>query len=399
MGVRVKVHRLLAEAAAALVASVIRDRRVLDRELAALFARNPRWGKRDRSFVAETAFEVVRWSRALTFVADSDETSAQCAAQWLRMGCEIPAWWTHSGCAAEEMLSREAMLPSQPRAVRESIPDWLDETGLAELGDHWDRELTALNRRARIYLRANTLRNTAADAISWLTEQGIDAEAVPGFSDAIVLKEGVLLPTQLKNDGRVEIQDVASQCIAPLVGARPGDVMVDACAGAGGKTLHLAACMQNQGIIHALDADARRLQTLAQRAMRAGVSIIRTHATDDSILRQLKGSADCVLIDAPCSGLGTLKRQPDLKWRLTPERLNDLRALQLRILRDHAALVKPGGRLVYATCSILPSENRSIVDEFLNGAEFDFVESLQISPADFGFDGFGAAVLSKRFSA
>lgn len=396
MAVRVKIHRLLTEAAASLAAAVCLDGKVLDRQLASLFTSHRRWGSRDRAFVAGTVFEVVRWRRALAFVADRDEPASWCAAQWHRMGLEIPTWWKHSGCDAVEMDSREAMLPSQSRAIRESVPDWLDTLGACELGAAWDRELSALNRRPRVMLRANTLMNSRDEALDWLRQQGVDADALPDLPDGLVLAEGSLLPAGLKQHGRVEIQDAGSQQVVPLLGALPGETVVDACAGAGGKSLQLAACMRNEGIIHALDIDPRRLEVLKPRAAAAGVRIVRTRQAGRKAWRELAGAADRLLIDAPCSGLGTLKRQPDLKWRLTPERLDALRAVQRSLLQGTCGVLKPGGTLVYATCSILPSENRVVVDEWLNESGFQIVQSSTVSPAVSGFDGFSAIVLRRN---
>ena len=202
-----KMHRLLADAASAIAKSVFREHRVLDHALAEAFEANPKWGKRDRSFIAETVFEVMRWRRGLAFVADSEETTALCAAQWLRMGFAIPDWWSHKGARPEEMTAREAQLASQPRAVRESIPDWLDALGETELGEAWDAELSALNQRAAVFLRVNTLKTTRADAIAWLAASHIEAGAVPGLPDALVLATGKSLPKAMRLDGRVGIQD------------------------------------------------------------------------------------------------------------------------------------------------------------------------------------------------
>ena len=157
-----KMHRILAEAAAGIVKSVFKEHKVLDHALAAAFEENRKWGKRDRGFIAETVFEVVRWRRALGFLADSEEANAMCAAQWVRMGFDIPDWWAYKGLQADEMIAREADLAAQPRAVRESIPDWLDDLGVSELGEAWDAEISALNQRAPVFLRVNTLKTTRA---------------------------------------------------------------------------------------------------------------------------------------------------------------------------------------------------------------------------------------------
>lgn len=393
-----KMHRILAEAASGIAKSVFREHKVLDHELAAAFEANPKWGKRDRGFIAETVFEVARWRRALGFLVESEETTALCAAQWVRMGYEIPEWWTYNGRPAAEILEREAELAGQSRAVRESIPDWIDALGEAELGAAWDAELTALNQRASVFLRVNTLRTTREDAIAWLAAGNVSATPVDGLPDALVLEAGKSLPKAMRLDGRVEIQDAGSQTIAPLLAPQPGQRIVDACSGAGGKSLHLSALMKNEGRVFAMDVDERKLTELTRRAKRANANrCISTKPITETSHTDFAGVADGLLIDAPCSGLGTLKRQPDLKWRLKPAALERLQGIQKELLDVYSAMLKPGGRLVYATCSILPSENRVAVDHFLAGnANFTLLEERPISPAATGFDGFYAAVLEKR---
>lgn len=395
--VPMKMHRILAEAAAGIVKSVFKEHRVLDHALAQAFEENGRWGKRDRSFIAETVFEVVRWRRALGFLADSEEANAMCAAQWVRMGYEIPEWWTYRGLSAEEMVAREADLPLQSRAVRDSIPDWLDELGVAELGDAWDAEIAALNRRAPVYLRVNTLKNTREEALAWLLESGVIVSVLEGVADALVLAPGATLPKPLRADGRVEIQDAGSQMISPLLLAQPGERVIDACSGAGGKALHLAALMRNEGRVYAMDVDERKLRELERRSRRAGATCVQPRAINAGTTADFAGIADRLLIDAPCSGLGTLKRQPDLKWRLKPAQLERVNAIQRELLSSYGEMLKTGGRLVYATCSILPSENRAAVDHLLaSDSGFRLAEELNVSPSTYGFDGFYAAALVKE---
>ena len=286
--------------------------------------------------------------------------------------------------------------PLEPRAIRESIPDWLDALGAEALGDAWDAELAALNQRSRVYLRVNTLKTSRAEAIRWLASDQIHAEAVPGLPDALALKPGKTLPKGLRTDGRVEIQDAGSQLIAPLLDAQPGDCIIDACAGAGGKSLHLAALMRNQGRIIALDVVPKKLRELQRRAHRAHPApCIETQLISAQSVAALTGVADRLLIDAPCSGLGTLKRQPDLKWRLQPDSLAKVRAIQAECLDRYSAMLKPGGRLVYATCSLLPAENRANVDRLLGQGGFKLLQERQVSPAQTGYDGFYAAALQK----
>lgn len=387
---------MLANAANDIIKDVFEAGRVLDRCLAKAFETHPKWGKRDRSFIAETCFEVVRWRRALSFVVDSEDSEALCAAQWLRMGYDLPEWWHYQGASPETIRTRETELAAQPRAVRESIPDWLDALGKDELGAAWDAELTALNQRTRVYLRVNTLKTTRSAAIEWLASHNIISEIVPDLPDALALLPGKTLPKRLKLDGRVEIQDAGSQMIAPLLEPQAGECIIDTCAGAGGKTLHLAALMKNQGRIIAMDIVPRKLRELERRAQRAQPkNCIETQRIDASTVQKNKAAADRLLIDAPCSGLGTLKRQPDLKWRIQPETIQKVRSVQSELLDSYSAMLKPGGRLVYATCSVLNSENQANVDRFLAQGGFALEQAHSISPAVTGYDGFYAAVLTK----
>ena len=391
-----RMHRILAVAAADIIQAVFHQHKVLDHSLAKAFEAHPKWGKRDRSFIAETVFEVVRWRRALSFLAQSDATEALCAAQWIRMGYALPEWWNYHGASAETIQALESELAAQPRAVRESIPDWLDVLGAEALGDAWDDELAALNQRTSVYLRVNTLKASRAEVINWLASYQIPAHEVPGLPDALALNPGKTLPKSLRMDGRVEIQDAGSQLIAPLLDAQPGDCIIDACAGAGGKSLHLAALMRNQGRLIAMDIVPKKLRELKRRAQRAHPTpCIETHLISPKTLAAHTGVADRLLIDAPCSGLGTLKRQPDLKWRLQPDTLAKVRAVQCECLDRYPAMLKPGGRLVYATCSLLPAENRANVERLLSQGGFELIQETTISPAATGYDGFYAAALQK----
>jgi 16S rRNA (cytosine967-C5)-methyltransferase len=387
---------MLAEGCAGVLREVFDRGCVLDRVIDQTFRANPKWGKRDRGFVAETVFEIVRWRRALAFVAGGDSVEALCAAQWNRNALEIPEWWQWEGGSLAEMNDREESLGSEPRAIHESIPDWLDARAVSELGESWDAELSALNHRAPVYLRVNRLRLSVDEAIRWLAENGVITERVPDSPDALVLPEGKSLPKPLAAEGLVEIQDAGSQVIAPLLQVEPGMRVIDACAGAGGKTLHLAALMQGRGEIVAMDVSAAKLSELRRRATRAGTRIIRTETWREDTLKRYAGWADRVLIDAPCSGLGTLRRQPDLKWRLSEAAIEKTKRLQRRLLDHYPGLLKPGGKFVYATCSVLPSENSGQLDLLAErDGRFKVEESVTISPSQSGWDGFFAARLAE----
>lgn len=389
-----KIHRVLAEAAYSQIDAVFSAGKVLDRQLASAFAANPKWGKRDRAWIAETVFEVVRWRRALSFVAASESTHVLCAAQWLRMGLDLPDWLGISSGQARDMADREAALPQQARAVRESIPDWLDARGETELGAQWAIELSALNRRAPVFLRVNTLKTTREEAQAWLISQGVACTTVDHVAEALVVTSGRTVPKSLLCDGRIEIQDAGSQLIVPMLTPQRGETIIDACAGAGGKSLQIAAHIHNQGTLIALDVASTKLETLRQRAKRANATCLQTRCIQEGTASSLHGTADRVLIDAPCSGLGTLRRQPDLKWRLTPQSLTKTSHLQRRLLRQYAEMAKRGGTVVYATCSILPTENQEAVMNLLNQGNIRLLHELTVSPASTGFDGFYAATLT-----
>ncbi|MBK1828810.1 RsmB/NOP family class I SAM-dependent RNA methyltransferase [Haloferula rosea] len=382
-----RIHRLLAEASAGLLREVFDQGEVLDRVVGQAFRKNPRWGKRDRNFVAESVWDVVRWRRALAYVCDSDEAGAMLVATWRRKGFEIPEWWDWRGASLDAMAEREMELANQPRRVRESIPDWMDGLGAEELGPRWDEVLSALNKRAPVFVRANTLQISGDVLLELLTADGVEAAVVPGLPDAIQIAG--ILPKKWAVDGRLEIQDGGSQMIAPMVQVEPGMKVVDACAGGGGKTLHLAALMEGKGEVLALDVNARKLKQLSERAKRAGVRNVRVAKWDSSTLRKYSGWADRVLIDAPCSGLGTLRRQPDLKWRLDEAGFAKVKRTQRKLLDHYPELLREGGSFVYATCSVMPSENRGQIDNLLHrDPRWALIEEAGVDPATTDFDGF-----------
>jgi 16S rRNA (cytosine967-C5)-methyltransferase len=332
----------------------------------------------------------------LAFVADSQAVPALFAAQWIRMGLEVPEWWTWRGADTAGMLAREADLATQPPAVRESVPDWLDLLGREELGEAtWERELSALNRRAPVVLRVNRLRCSREEAQARLAAEGVTASPVAGAPDALALEVGRTVPAKLLDQGWLEIQDAGSQQVATLLDVGPGMRVIDACAGAGGKTLHLAALMDNRGEIRAFDLSDGKLAEVKRRVARGMVSNVRTERLQPDATVRHDRWADRLLLDVPCSGLGTLRRQPDLKWRLTLRQLDEVRATQRRILLSYPAMLKPGGRLVYSTCSILPSENSRQTANLLECGGFSLATELAISPAATGWDGFYAAALVK----
>jgi 16S rRNA (cytosine967-C5)-methyltransferase len=305
---------------------------------------------------------------------------------------------------------------AMPEYARANVPDWAVPYLRESLGEGWEAEAMALNEQAPIDLRVNTLRcpdrETLIDA---LREEGIEAEPTPHSPLGVrVLKRFAAHNTEAFKQGWYEMQDEGSQLVAELVDARAGEKVIDFCAGAGGKTLAIAALMQNKGRILALDTAEHRLKQIRPRLARAGVDNVQLHVLSsetDPWLKRHRDSADWVLVDAPCSGSGTWRRNPDLKWRFGEEDLAEVRALQTRILDAAAALVKPDGFLVYVTCSLFAAENNSQIEQFLSRhehfrvaplpelwnnrpvAEAGDITSLQLTPLQDGTDGFFAAIL------
>ena len=383
-----KLHRILAEAAVGVLRQVFEEGMVADRAVGRALGANPKWGKRDRALVAETVYEVVRWRRRLAVLAGSEDWWALAGVWWEGQEYARPEWACWPDVEAAVRAEREAALAAMPRAVRESLSDEFDALGGAELGAAWAGELAALNGPAPVCLRVNPRRGNVASIVAELEAAGVAVEPVEGCPLGLRVAGGRAVTAQLRESGRFEIQDAASQQVAPFCQVESGMRVVDACAGAGGKTLHLAALLEGNGDLLAMDVQERKLESLKARAARATVKV-RTALLSDEVLAKQAGQADRVLVDAPCSGSGTLRRQADLKYRISAESVAQIRQVQREVLERYAPLVKPGGKLIYATCSILPSENETQAAWF-SGEHPDFVleEERRISPAATGWDGF-----------
>jgi 16S rRNA (cytosine967-C5)-methyltransferase len=287
---------------------------------------------------------------------------------------------------------------SSHRALRESIPDWLDALGAEELGEKWDHEIKALNKEADVAIRVNTLKTDKEELKFQLAENGIETLEDATHPDALILKKrSNIFRNGYFLNGHFEVQDKGSQEIAMYLQVEPGMRVIDACAGAGGKTLHLAALMQNKGRIISMDVEARKLDELRKRASRAGAHIIETRVIESSkTIKRLESSADRVLLDVPCSGLGTLRRNPDAKWKLSPEFIVKIKQTQQEIIRSYSRMVKPGGLMVYATCSVLPSEDENQVSAFLSfNPNFSLQHQQYVMPSQSNSDGFYMALLRR----
>lgn len=361
---------------------------------------NRKWGARDRRLFAESVYENVRWWRLNWHLAGLPD--AECLLPEAITEERVRTLWEGYWARREAKEAGQSVVPPDeiPPAIRASVPDWLFELGAKEFGAEWPGLLAALNQPADVFLRANSLHTTASALKADLALQGIEADEVLGLPDALRLKERRKLGNSTAFcNGLFEIQDAASQHVAPLLQVGPGQVVIDACCGAGGKTLHLAALMRNKGRLLALDVRDKPLHALVERAKRAGLSIIEPGVLDKELVHtDLFASADRVLLDVPCSGLGTLRRNADVKWKLTAKEVARLVRVQARILADYSQFVKPGGKLVYATCSFLPEENERQIQAFLaeRGAQWTLEQELHLRPDREGFDGFYAARLRRN---
>jgi len=393
-----------------------------DAVLSHYFRTHRELGHADRGFVAETCFAVLRRRRSLGARCGDEVTPRRqllaalfCLRGWnLRELAPVMHESDAGWLAAAKAERGEAWSP----AVRCDLPDWLYER-LAELGAEEVAALAAaLNRPAPLDLRVNPMKAERADVLARLAADGIAAEATALSPLGIRLDEKPALAKHpLFVDGSIEVQDEGSQLLGFLVAPKRGEMVADFCAGAGGKTLLLGALMRSTGRLYAFDVAEKRLANLKPRLARSGLSNVhpqRIESEHDPKLKRLAGKFDRVLVDAPCSGLGTLRRNPDLKWRQTPESVAELNAKQASILAAAAKLVKPGGRLVYATCSLLTAENEAIVAGFLaaqpaftavdapallhrQGIAIDCAgEALRLLPHRHGTDGFFAAVLERQ---
>jgi 16S rRNA (cytosine967-C5)-methyltransferase len=378
-----------------------------DKVVARALKKDKRWGSHDRKFVAETIYEIVRWKRLYVEIAevkepfDRDKIWRLFAVWAVLRGYTLPDWKYFEETPVRRIKGKFDEL-TKTRKFKESIPDWMDELGVKELGeDIWTKELAAQNEQAKVILRVNKLKTTKEKLRALLMDLNIETEFHNDYPDALILTEraNVFLTDAFK-DGLFEVQDASSQLVAYFLDVKPGMRVVDTCAGAGGKTLHLASLMENKGQLIAMDLYESKLKQLKIRAKRNGAFNIEPRVIESTkTIKKLHEKADRVLIDAPCSGLGVLKRNPDSKWKLQPEFIENIKKIQAEVLENYSKIVKPGGKLVYATCSVLPSENQEQIKQFLSteiGKEFTFVQDKKVLAHESGFDGFYMALLERK---
>ncbi len=373
----------LLDLTAELLRAVLRFDQPADGIVSAFFRQHRGLGARERHTLAETTYTVLRQRLVLQHLAQSGSGP-------LERRLAILAWQGGEPFLRAALAPQEQAWLAQVQAIdrgtladklRHNLPDWLATPLREQLGEDFWPLVRALNEPAPLDVRVNLVKAKRDEVQVALAEAGIVAVPTP-HSPWGLRVQGKPSVNQLAlfKDGAIEVQDEGSQLLALLTDPKRGDMVVDFCAGAGGKTLALGAAMRNTGRLYAFDVSGHRLDALKPRLARSGLSNVHpaqiAHERDERIKR-LAGKIDRVLVDAPCSGLGTLRRNPDLKWRQSPKAVEELQAKQAAILAGAARLLKPGGRLVYATCSLLAAENEAVADAFTAERSADF----QVLPA------------------
>lgn len=417
---------------AQVLAEILTFRQPADAVLSHYLREHKKLGRTDRHEIAETAFAALRHYQKIAVILRRPHVQARkaaLAALVLGRGYNISQLADLLEEDEKEFLSnvkaRKTEFSGSLNTIAE-LPEWL----IARLQTHWeDEQIQTFGRSvaqtAPLDVRVNMLKGKRDKVLAQLQNEFPQAIATPYAPHGIRFPDKPALNKhELFLDGTLEVQDEGSQILAQLVGAKRGEIIVDFCAGAGGKTLAIGAQMANKGRIYAFDISEKRLANLKPRMARSGLSNItpeRIQSEHDPRIARLHGKADRVLVDAPCSGLGTLRRNPDLKYRQSPETIDNLLRQQQSILQAASALVREGGRLVYATCSVLPEENEMQIIEFLyNNPQFELLDCseilaaqkidlngdayvrfadgawLQMDTAQHNTDGFFAAVLQRK---
>jgi 16S rRNA (cytosine967-C5)-methyltransferase len=392
-----KPHRILLQAIIDSLEIIFKENKYADKVIEKTLKANSKFGSRDRRFVAESTYDVVRNYRLFSYLAGSDDDF------WKLLGVyfivkNMPLPEEREFKSLNEKIIFDKLKSCNEEKILQSYPDWFWDLCEKELGkDIWKIEAEALNHQAEVVLRVNTIKTTKEILKKYLIEKNVLVADLPLHEDALLLEERQnLFQNELFKLGLFELQDAGSQAISEFMGLEPGMRVIDACAGGGGKSLHIAALMKNKGRIISMDVTQWKLDELKKRARRANAGNIETRLIENSkTIKRLENAADKLLLDVPCSGTGVIKRNPDAKWKLNPEFIDRTRELQAKILQEYAIMVKKGGEIIYSTCSILPSENRQQVDLFLkNNPNFKLLTDKTIHPSE-GFDGFYMAKLQR----
>ncbi|MES3037240.1 MAG: RsmB/NOP family class I SAM-dependent RNA methyltransferase [Bdellovibrionota bacterium] len=405
-----KYHRLVIQKIVESLTDIFSGKRYADKVIEFHLKNEKKWGSRDRRFFAENVYDIVRhWRRLwnLAGLPDKNYLNPDWITEeniWLVWGTYIvtqnqplPPWPEVRDVVTKvEIRKRLAFLtPAQELSWTNEMWEYAAEQGQI---DGKKVSFEALNDVAPVFLRTNMLKTTPEKLVTALANDGIEAVVADKELGTIQLhhRQNVFLSQAFKN-GLFEVQDISSQHVGTFLDPQPGERIVDACAGAGGKTLHIATLMKNKGKVLALDIHQWKLDALKVRSRRNGLDIIETRAIENSkTIKRLEASADRVLLDVPCSGSGVLRRNPDSKWKMSKEQIANLLKEQESILTDYCAMVKPGGVLVYSTCSFFVSENEQQVEAFLKTSQdWKLEKQIRVWPGEQGGDGFFMARLRR----
>jgi 16S rRNA (cytosine967-C5)-methyltransferase len=393
------------EAVVQILDAVMGRNQYADKALERYFKNNRKAGSDDRAFISEMVYDAVRhWNYLVWFTGDT--FSFKRDGLWLLVGnllflkgYELPEWRELASINPAKAVER-AKRKNLPRHILQSVSEELDLLAMEQLGEErWTLELESMNKPSEVVLRVNSLRTDVQQLHTMLTETGVETEFLSAYPDALTLKErSNVFRHPLFEQGFFEVQDAGSQTIAPFLEAEPGMRVIDACAGAGGKTLHLACLMKNKGKIIAMDVEAFKLEELKNRARRNGISMVETRLIEgNKTIKALHESADRLLLDVPCTGSGVLRRNPDAKYKITRDFFRRVTTLQGEILENYSHMLKPGGKMVYATCSLFADENQNRVKRFLaENPGFELEKEQVHFPSETGFDGFYMALIRRN---
>jgi len=402
-----KLHQNLALGIISCLEMILKEKKALKSSLKKLLKKNRNWGSRDRRLIGEAVLEIIRWKRKFSEMGKLDPKLDRY--YWNLLGVWIlykdiplPDWENFSEIN-KKSINFKLKPKSKSRAINQSIPDWLDDLGIKSFGKTlWEKEIESLNETAPLVLRVNIFRTTTKKLQNIFKKKyAIESKKIPEYPYALFLdKHRKLDHLELFKKGWFEIQDANSQRVSVFAAPKPGMTVIDACAGAGGKTLHMANIMQNKGSIIALDPNNKKLEQLKIRIKRNGIRMVTIHnSKNEDCIKKYKSNTDLVLIDAPCSGLGVLRRNPAAKWNMNPTNIQELIHIQQEILQKQSIYVKRGGILVYSTCSIFPNENENQIKNFLTtslGKSFYLEKEETFLTHQSKGDGFYMARLIKR---
>jgi len=358
---------------------------------------NRNWDDETRGFFSDNVYNITRYWRLLWYLIKKEPSFND---KSLALILNAYMFFIGEKVTKSKELAERLHNAKKIRAIKESVPDWLDKLGQKELGKKWNQVLRSLNQKPNLIIRVNTLKKTKDELIKILKDEGIKAEEIHNTQDALLIKNKINV-YRLKSfkEGFFEIQDTASQMVSIFLEPKPGMLVVDACAGEGSKTLHIAALMQNKGRIIAMDLQDWKLEVLRRRAKKSGAYNIETRQILSSkSYKRFKGKTDRLLLDVPCSGLGTIRRNPDIKWKISPSDIERLKKIQKELLEKYCNLLKRGGRFVYSICSILPSEGEEQVKAFLEkqNNKYILIKEKRYWPNQDDTDGFYIALIERK---